>query len=226
MDLKELKRTWNKLDSAKELDEDQIRLMLAKRTDNLLERIDRNVKVGFVLVFLLILVFILDDFLFSPLMIEGVSKELAVPQWLLFLGVFSNALILSTFIFFGVKYYRVKRSCAITCDLKETLIKIIDTLTIYQRLFYLALITLLFAVALGFVTGMYNGVVAGVQEQGLLFSDVPPDKLLLVILTGLAILVVTVGSIFLLLRWGFRRLYGNYIKKLKLTLRELREIEE
>ena len=225
MDLKELKKTWKKLESGKELDENQIRSMLEKRTGNLLERIDRNIKIGFVLVFLLILVFTLDDFLFSPLMIQGISEELAVPGWLLYLGIFSNMLILTTFIYFVVKYYRVKRSCDIACDLKETLIKIIDTLKIYQRLFYLALITLLFAMASGFITGMYKGFVAGVEEQGLIFSDVPPDKLLLVILTGLAILILTVGSIFFLLRWGFRRLYGNYINKLKLTLSELQEIE-
>ncbi|MFW6277369.1 MAG: hypothetical protein ACOC1J_01765, partial [Prolixibacteraceae bacterium] len=161
-----------------------------------------------------------------PLLIKGVSAELAIPGWLLFLGVFSNALILTTFIYFVVKYYRVKRSCDIVCDLQEMLVKIIDTLKIYKRLFYLALVTLLFAMASGFVTGMYKGFRAEVEEQGLLFSEVPPDKLVVVILIGLGILVVTIGSIFLLLRWGFHRLYGNYISKLKLTLKELREIDE
>ncbi|MFW5831997.1 MAG: hypothetical protein ACOCVA_07075 [Prolixibacteraceae bacterium] len=226
MDLKELKKTWNNLDTGKELDENQIRAMLEKRTGNLLERIDRNIKIGFVLVFLLILISTLDDFLFSPLLIKDVSAELAIPGWLLFLGVFSNALILTTFIYFVVKYYRVKRSCDIVCDLQEMLVKIIDTLKIYKRLFYLALVTLLFAMASGFVTGMYKGFRAEVEEQGLLFSEVPPDKLVVVILIGLGILVVTIGSIFLLLRWGFHRLYGNYISKLKLTLKELREIDE
>jgi hypothetical protein len=78
----------------------------------------------------------------------------------------------------------------------------------------------------GFVTGMYKGLQAGIQEQGLLFSDVPPNKLIMVISIGLGILILIVGGIFLLLRWGFRRLYGNYITKLKLTLKELQEIDE
>lgn len=226
MDLQDLKKTWEKLDSGKQLDENQIRAMLEKRTGNLLERIDRNIKIGFVVLFLLILVFALDDYVFSPLLIESVSENIVVPGWLLFLGVFSNMLILTTFIYFVIKYYRVKRSCDVSCDLKETLIKIIDTLKIYRRLFYLALITLLFAMASGLVTGLYKGVAASAEQQGVLFSEIPPDKMLMVMFLGLLVLLVTIGSIFLILRWGFKRLYGNYISKLKRTLRELQEIEE
>ena len=42
----------------------------------------------------------------------------------------------------------------------------------------------------------------------------------------LVILIISVGAIFIFLRWGFRRLYGNYIQKLKLTLNELKEIND
>lgn len=226
MELKDLKKTWDKLASNKELNEDQIREMLGKHTRNLIERIDRNIKIGFVVLFVLILVFALDDFLFSPLLIKGVSENLTIPDWLLFLGVFSNALIFTTFIYFVIKYYRVKKSCDITCNLKETLIKIIGILKIYQRMFYLALITLLFAVGLGFVSGMYKGFLDGVKKQGVPFSEIQPDQLILAILIGLVILIISVGGIFIFLRWGFRRLYGNYIQKLKLTLSELEEIDE
>ena len=83
-----------------------------------------------------------------------------------------------------IKYCRVKRSCDIICDLKNTLKKIIDTLKIYQRLFYLALVTLLIAMASAFVTGLFKGLQSGMQEQGLIFSDVPPNKILLVILSA------------------------------------------
>jgi len=214
------------LDQGKQLDENQIRGMLEKRTDNLLDRIDRNIKIGFVVLFVLILVFALDDFIVSPLLLENVKGDFVVPGWLLFLGVFSNALIFTTFIYFVIKYYRVKQSCKMTCDLKETLIKIIDTLKIYQRLFYLALVTLLFAMASGLVTGLYKGFEASAEHQGVLFSEISPDKILMFSLLGLLILLITVGGFFLVLRWGFKKLYGNYIDKLKLNLRELMEIEE
>ena len=226
MDLKDLKKTWNNLDSGKELNENQIRLMLEKRTGNLLERIDRNIKIGFVVLFLLILAFAVDDFLLSSTLIEGFGEAFTIPGWVVLFGLFSNMLLLVTFIFFVIKYYRVKRSCDVGCELGETLLKIIDTLKIYKRLFYLALITLLIAIGTTFLTGLYTGVAANAREQGLLLSEISSGALLQTVVIGTGFLIITTGGIFLLLRWGFNRLYGSYIKKLKTTLKELREIDE
>lgn len=112
------------------------------------------------------------------------------------------------------------------CDLKETLVKIIDTLKIYQRMFYLALAAITITMALGFITGLYQGSLADFDRQGISASDIQVNQLLMVIIIGLFVLGITVGGIFLFLRWGFRRLYGNYIHKLKQTLKELEEIDE
>ena len=224
MELKDLKNTWNKLASNNDLDESQLNAMLRKRTKNVIERIERNIKIGFVVLFALILVFAFDDFLISPMMMEDIN--LSIPNWLLFLGVFSNTLIFTTFIYFAIKYYRVKRSCDITCNLKDTLRKIIDTLNIYQRLFYLALISLTLTMALGFVTGLYQGSVGEFENQVISFSEIQMGQLILTIVIGLVFLFIIVGGIFISLRWGFRKLYGNYLLKLKLTLKELEEIDE
>jgi len=226
MDLKDLKKTWDKMASTKELDENQIRTMLGKRTKNLIERIDRNIKIGFVVLFFIILIFSLDDFLVSPLLIKGVNENLAIPNWLLFLSVFSNALIFTTFIYFVIQYYRVKRSCDIAGNLKETLIKIINTLKIYQRLFYLALIFFSITMITGFIAGLYQGTLADFEQQGISLSEISVNQLLIIIVIALLFLLITVGGIFFFLRWGFRRLYGNYLTKLKLTLKELEEINE
>jgi hypothetical protein len=225
MELQDLKKTWSRMSSARELDEDQIRVLLSRRTGNLLDRINRNVRVGFGVLFLLIVLFIMEDFIFVP-MFAGEAEALAqVPAWLVLLSIFSNTLIIITFIYFAVKYYFVKRSCDTVCNLRETLSKILGTLYIYKRLFYLALITLSLAMALQFISGMYTGMANDIENQGILFSEVPVDKLLLATGLGLVVLVLTVGGIFLLMRWGFRRLYGNYINELKNTLRELDELD-
>jgi hypothetical protein len=226
MDLENLKKTWEKLPSNEQLDENQLRQMLGKRTKSLMDRIDRNIKIGLVVLFVLILVFALDDFLISPLMMQNLNENISVPGWLVFLGVFSNTLILTTFIYFVIKYYRVKKSCDTVCDLKETLIKIIDTLKIYQTMFYLALVTLLFAIGSGFVTGMYRGFLDVVKEKGIALAEIQTDKIVIVVLIGLLILIVLTGAVFFFLQWGFRKLYGNYLQKLKLTLQELQEIED
>lgn len=225
MELQDLKRTWEQLSSPKALDESQIREMLRHRTGNLIDTIDRNIRIGFVVLFVLILLFILDDFVFAPMLIEEVGTDLAIPVWLTFLSVFANTLIFTTFIYFVIKYYRVKKRCDISCNLRETLVKIIETLRIYQRLFYLALITLTISMGLQFISGMFTGMHQGLEEKGILLADVPFEKWIVILAIGLAVLVITVGGIYLLMRWGFRRLYGNYISKLKQNLRELNEID-
>lgn len=224
MELENLKKAWNKIPVEKSLDENQLREMLGRHSKSMIDRIDRNIKIGFVILFFMILIFALDDFFFSP-MILG-EDEIEVPQWLLFIGVFSNALIFTTFIYFATKYYRVRKSCDIVCNLKETLKKIIDTLRIYKTLFYLALVAVLLAIGSGFVTGIFTGLTDNASELGIPFAEVDSKQLLIAVVAGLAGLVVLVGSVFLFLRWGFRKLYGNYIQKLKQTLKELEEIQD
>ena len=224
MELTDLKKTWDKLSSNRELNEDQLKTMLGKRTKNIIERVERNIKIGFVILFAIILIIALDEFIVTPIMMEKVN--LIAPDWILFLGIFNNTLIFTTFIYFAIKYYLVKKSCDKTCDLKDTLLKIIDTLKLYQRLFYLALITLTFTMTLGFITGLYQESVSELESNGISFSEIQFDQLFLEIVIGLVFLIVTVGGIFIFLRWGFRRLYGNYFLKLKQTLKELNEIKD
>ena len=80
--------------------------------------------------------------------------------------------------------------------------------------------------ALGFITGLYQESAMELESHGIPFSEIQFDQLLLEIIVGLIFLVVAVGGIFVFLRWGFRRLYGNYYHKLKQTLKELNEIED
>lgn len=226
MDLENLKKTWDKLPTEKQLDENQLMKMIGHRTKSLLERIDLNIKIGFGILFVLIVIFALDDLILSPILMEEFGENLDIPGWVLFISVFSNLLIITTFIYFVIKYYRVKKSCDMNCNLKETLVKIINTLQIYQTMFYLALVTFLLAIGTGFVTGMYKGFLDVVQEKGMVLAEVQGDKIALVVLIGLFILILITGLVFFFLRWGFKKLYGNYIQKLKLTLRELQEIED
>ncbi len=223
MELRELKKTWKKMGSTRELDEHQINEMFQKRATSLIEKIDRNIKIGFVILFLLIALFILDDFVFSPLLSQMAGQPQEVPRWLLFMSLFSNLFFLTTFIYFSIRYSIIKKRCDIACDLKEVLMRIIRILRIYQRLFYLALTILSVAIAIAFVTGMVMGMSESAGEQGMMLEDLPARTIALALVTGLVVLGVIVGGLFLLMRWGFRRLYGNYIHRLKQMLHELEE---
>ncbi len=225
MELKDLKKTWEQLSSRKVLDEDQLREMLRRRTGNLIDRIDRNIRIGFGILFGLIVLFIIDDFVLGPMLIKRMGADVEIPGWLMFISIFANTLIITTFIYFVIQYHRVKKSCDISCNLKETLVKIIGTLRIYKRLFYLALIILTTSMVLQFISGLFTGMHEGLEQREVLLTDVPLGKWVLVTIIGLTVLIITVGGIYLLMRWGFRRLYGNYISKLKQNLSELNEID-
>ena len=224
MELNDLKKTWNQFTKGKELNEEQIKEVLQRRTDNLIDRIDRNVRFGFVILFVLILLFLADDLIFAPMLADHASIKTAMPQWLKYLSFFSDFFIFITFLFFVIKYYRVRKICKDACNLRDALIKIIETLRIYKRLFYLALTLFAIALAMQFISGMYAGLTFDIETHGIMMADIPFEKWAMAIVVGLVVLVISVGGIYLLMRWGFRRLYGNYIDKLKQTLYELDEI--
>ncbi len=226
MDLDDLKKTWDKLASNKELDEDQIQKMLGKRTKNLIERIERNIKIGFFVLFALILLFILNDFVVSPQLVKNLDVDVELPLWLQIFSVFGDLIIVVTFLFFVFRYKKVKKSCDESCDLKNTLIKIISTLDLYRTLYYISIFIILISISINFIAGIYEGVLLNAHSLGIPVSEIEIGHLATTVLITLFSLLIFTFGIFLLFRWGFRRLYGNYITKLKLTLKELEEINE
>ena len=226
MDLKDLKKTWDKLASNKELNESQIREMLGKRTKNLMERIDRNIRVGFIILFVIILIFVLNDFVLSPQLVKNMDAEIALPLWLQILSVFGDSIIIFTFLFFVVRYYKVKKSCDAFCDLKNTLVKIIATLNLYKKLFYISIFIILISFSINFIAGVYEGVLYKTHTEGIQISEIEFGDLTTTVFITLFFLFVVTMGVFVFFRWGFRKLYGNYISKLKHTLKELEEINE
>lgn len=226
MDLKDLKTTWDKMASGRDLDESQIREMLGKRTKNLIERIERNIRIGFFILFTLILIFVVNDFIISPLLVKNIDVEIKLPLWLQIFSIFGDLIIIFTFLFFVIRYNQVKKSCDKSCDLKNTLIKIITTLKLYQTLYFLSIFIILISFSINFIAGIYEGVLYNAHSQGISTNEIEIGNLATTVsLTLILLLVITLG-VFILFRWGFRKLYGNYIIKLKLTLKELEEINE
>ena len=73
---------------------------------------------------------------------------------------------------------------------------------------------------------LYLGLSLKAKEYGLTIAEIETGQIIMTIVVGLFFLILITGGLFLLFRWGFRRLYGNYLLKLRLTLKELTEIEE
>lgn len=228
MDLQKLQNTWNQYSSRntnKELDEDAFKDMLKIRTKSVLERIGRNIKVGIFILFALVLFFVLDDTVISPIILQSIPEGIEIPGWLVILDILTNLIIITIFSFFVVHYYKAKKRCDISCDLKNTLKQIIRILILYQRLFLIAVIFLMLATAVDFIAGMHSGILFSASQKGIVLNDIESSKIVLIIFVGIVIILLLTGGIFFLFRWIFKRLYGNYLQKLKLTLKELDEIE-
>ncbi len=225
MELKDLKSAWDKFssnDASKhQLGEEVIYEMLKKRTRNFIERIDRNIRIGVGVLILLALFFAFDDVLLSSEM-----SYQATPLWVQLMEGAGILFIVGSFVYFLISYRLATKDYSHSNDLSKVLTSIIRILNVYRKLFYMALGILLLILSISFISGMFMGVELKADELGTnvdALSTAPPMIRMIVI--GVVVLLLVISGLFFLFRWGFRKLYGNYIFKLKATLMELDEIE-
>lgn len=226
MDLKDLKSAWNTYSSQEvdkhRLGQEAIDEMLKRQTQSLVRRIDRNIRIGMAVLLVFVAYVFIDDLFLSKLLIKA---PLEYPRWLVPIDVFSNTLIVLTFLFFMLRYLRIKRSFSPDTQLKDFLNGILFTLQTYRRMFYLAVSILLINIAISFAAGVYQGVKLKVNSTGGI-ENLAFSKIMVIIGVGLLFLIPIVLLTFFILRWGFNKLYGRYLVKLNETLQELDEHEE
>lgn len=221
MNIKELQKAWNRLSADTEgkevLTEDKIREILNRRTNSLMERIDKNIRRGLLILFLFILALCAWDFL-SPAGTEGKTPQgIEIPYWVLLMDRGMNILFLIIIVLFHFRYNYIRKQCGFSGDLRQSLVKVIHVLTTYRKLFTLALILFLMASASAYIAGFYRGF----QNLNSHAEVIP-----IAVVSGLITLLAFTGVLFLIIRWVFRRLYGKYLFQLRDTLRELDELGE
>lgn len=226
MDIRDLKSAWNAYSSMElskhQLKKEAIRDLMKARTRTMVSRIERNIQIGIVILLVYIAYVIFDDIYLSKLLLKDPVKY---PVWLIPLDVISNLLIVTTYLVFIYRYLKVKRSFSSDNELHDLLSGIIRTLKTYRRMFYLAVVILLINVVVSFIAGICLGIKIKTDALGV-GGHLPLSKILIICLIGVVILVPLVSLSFLLLRWGFNKLYGRYLSRLNDTLLELEESDE
>jgi len=226
MELKDLKSAWTAYSSQEvdkhRLGKESILELLKTRTKTLVDRIDRNIRIGMAIILFFIAYVIVDDVYLSKLIL---AEPVKYPDWLIPIDIFSNVIIVTTYLFFVLRYWRIKRSFSPDTQLKDLLKGILDTLTTYRRLFYLAVVILLLNMVVSFAAGLYQGVKASTESVSGGLENLSISKLLIIVGIGLAFLIPLIAGTFFLLRWGFNKLYGCYLIRLNQTLQELDESE-
>jgi hypothetical protein len=226
MDLKDLKSAWDTYSSQEvdkhRLGKETIHELLKNRTITMVDRIDRNIRIGMWVLLAFISYVLIDDVYLSKVLIEN---PIEYPSWMIPMDVFSNVLIVTTYVFFVLRYLTIKRSFSPDTQLKDLLNGILDTLKTYRRMFYLAVVILLINMIVSFAAGLYQGVKFKVGTANGGIENLATSKILIIIGIGLAILVPLIALTFFFLRWGFNKLYGKYLQSLNDTLKELDESE-
>ena len=224
MEFKDLKSAWDTYSSQEvdkhHLGKETIDELLRNRTKTLVEKIDRNIRIGIGVILAFIAYVIIDDLYLAEIMID---KPIQYPSWMIPIDVFSNTLIVCTYLFFVIRYLKIKRSFSVDLQLKNLLLGILDTLKTYRRMFYLAVAILLINIIVAFVTGYYLGIKYNASKLPEGIDNLSTSKILMIAGVGLAILIPLIAGIFLVLRWGFNKLYGRYMISLNETLHELDE---
>jgi len=226
MDIKDLKSAWDTYSSQEmdkhRLEKENIHGLLKSRTNSLVERIDRNIRIGILILLGYIVYMVADDLYFSKIMF---IVPVEYPSWLVPIDVFSNALIVTTYLFFVVRYLRIKRSFSADTQLKNRLSGILETLKTYRRMFYLVVIILIINIIISFTAGIYHGVKFKTDAANGEIIDLSFGKIMKIVAFGLAVLIPLISLTFFILHRGFKSLYGRYLVKLNETLQELDESE-
>lgn len=230
MDLKDLKSAWNTYSSQEvnkhRLEKETIHELLKTRSRSLVERIDLNIRIGMTILMAFVAYVVIDSLFLSEYFSKIIMHDVVeYPRWLIPLDLFSTTLIVTTYLFFAIRYLKIRRSFSIDLNLKDLLEGIRQTVLTYRRMFYLAVIILLLNITVGFTAGLYEGIRYKADAMSGGIETLPVSKILSIIGIGLLILIPLVALTFFFLRWGFNKLYGKYLQSLNDTLNELDETE-
>ncbi len=218
MKIKELRKAWDQLSTESQersfLNEDQIRDLLGKQSKNLIERTDFNIRTLFLIVIFVFSGLLIYDILLITGMVAA-GSERNDPGWYTFTGLIVHLLIIGLFTAFTISYFHVRRQHSEGDDLRNSLFKIIRILSFYRKLFTILLAVYILDAAASFTQGFVDQINSYHKTEGVPVSE---------LISGIFLAFLLAGSLFLLLRWAFRKIYGNYLQGMKNTLKELDEL--
>jgi len=226
MELNELKKAWGKVSVAKDqnhlVNSDEIRQMLTRRGSGILSILERNVRNGFWLLGIFLMLTIADQYLpYDRLFPAYITEKVTTPPFIKIIGLIVNCIFMLTFILFVFRYNKLKIKSLATLDMQVALRKVIQLLDTFKKEFYLALIVFLCAASAGFTMGAWQGIqmMPGFETMNQVRRVFGELIILLVMITVIALM-------FYIFHKGFNALYGKYRQQLIRTLNELEETEE
>ncbi len=230
MKTSDLRSVWQQASARDEhkktLSPEEIKKLVGKQTRSIVDKIDLNVRISFGILLLLIVLMVANNYYFAPRFeqlpgkLNELSKQIEFPGWLYVFDIFDMVLAIGVFIYFYFCYRKINTRNINQHNLKDSLSRIVKTLRMFRNLFYAALGIIILNIAISFT----SGIVAALNlyaEQGVKYTL---SMKLTIIFVCFVILLVILLAFYYLWNYIFKKLYGRYLVKLKLTLNELENI--
>jgi len=230
MELDDLKSAWNKISSEHEksqsITENEFKIILKKRTVDISDKIRRNIRIGMGIILGWVSLNFAIDFLLTPIMEKQLDKPYLTDElmfWSFLLEALNYLLIFSAIIIFWIRYNKIEHENIDTSNLRNKLKGLISVLDSYRKIFYIVMAVIIIYLIISFSSGFFMEYNYQVNQYRLDIKNLSMMKWAIIIFTFLFTLGIFVAIYYLLFNLFFKRLYGRYLKQLKLTLKELEE---
>lgn len=223
-----LKELWNEINKPAEdeqvLSEAQVKLMLTGKTNDIFSRISKNLTIGLGLlgIYVCLMVFGMYEVYFSedPFVVSLRDE----PLYLVF-DILVDSTIIISFIYFVFKFRKLKNSSVSAENIKGTIKSAIKILTSYRRFFYYIIAVMVMSGIGGFIIGIRRGISQMEEELGSEVLNNPKNELFMIIFL-IVFGLLFFGILITIVWFVFKKLYGNYIDKLRDCHDELIASEE
>lgn len=221
MELEELKNLWDKKNDphSNKLEDEHILPLLKKKREDIFSQLNRSILISVGIIGIIILYNVLVN-IFTP------QKYLeAVPyiNFISYIEFLLDVFFVIIFLNFLWTYSKIKKIEIADEHLKSILEKVLFALKSFKRTYYFGLFIAIPSFSIIFSYGMYYGIVLRLAEQGKTITELPYQKFIFMIfICSSIILAFTIGT-YLLSKWLFKRLYGNYLSIIEQDLKELKE---
>ena len=211
IELDNLKNIWkDNIDSnidKQHIEQEKIRELLNRRSTNIIDKLRKNLLLEICMFCFCLLLISCVPFYFN-------SKEVT-----LLCGIVVTIIFIPYLIYYIKKYQELKKFFSYNQNIKSSLQLLISQLERYLSIYFWG--SLLLTPISGFLSGF--AILYEMKALGfLLYFDVFSSSTLSMILS-FALLLTLIS--YPIMKWYIRKLYGQYLEKLKDCLKELQEVE-
>lgn len=230
MELDDFKKAWSQYSEQQaaksKVEINAIADIIGKRTLDISERIERNIRIGVIVMLAWTSLNFGVDFIVTPLLDGELEFLKSHKDLLMWSSIFEAFLYLLFFVSIGVfwmRFKKLKETHLNNDNLRDKIVYLIKGIKSYKRMFYILLFMILIFTAILFGSGFYAGFTNESSSHNIELSQINFLGWAIFAAFFIVSLGILIAFYCLLFTYFFNRLYGRHLKQLQKTLDELDE---